>query len=151
MNINHGMIGEVKMYAASSVPDGWFECDGSAISRTTYSNLFQIIGTSYGTGDGSTTFNIPDFRSRAVIGAGTGPGLSARSLGDTGGEERHTLDTSEMPNHSHTGATITASIFNGGGPAVSVGQPGFNTGTTGGGNSHNNMQPYGVAKFIIKY
>lgn len=59
-------------YAGSTVPTGWLECDGSAISRTTYADLFTAISTTYGTGDGSTTFNLPDMRGRVVVGAGTG-------------------------------------------------------------------------------
>lgn len=63
-----GMVGWT---AASSAPTGWLLCDGSAISRTTYSGLFAAIGTIHGAGDGSTTFNIPDLREAAVVGVGT--------------------------------------------------------------------------------
>jgi microcystin-dependent protein len=59
-------------YAGSSVPDGWLECDGSAVSRTTYADLFTAIGTTWGAGDGSTTFNLPDMRDKVPIGSGTG-------------------------------------------------------------------------------
>jgi microcystin-dependent protein len=64
--------GLVLPYAGYSAPTGWLLCDGSPISRTTYADLFALISTTYGAGDGSTTFNIPDMRGRAVIGAGTG-------------------------------------------------------------------------------
>ena len=66
-----GEIGEVKMYAGSTAPQGWLMCDGSAVSRNTYARLFEIIGTTYGAGDGETTFNLPDLRGRVVTGVGT--------------------------------------------------------------------------------
>jgi len=80
-------------------------CDGSAVSRTTYANLFAAIGTTYGAGDGTTTFNVPDFRGRVIVGAGTGSGLTARARGDVGGEEKHTLTEAELAAHSHPGST----------------------------------------------
>jgi microcystin-dependent protein len=89
-------VGTLVAYAGSGVPAGWLACDGSAVSRTTYSKLFAAIGTTYGVGDGSTTFNLPDLRDRAVFGEG-----SVRSKGDTGGAATHTLTTGEMPTHTH--------------------------------------------------
>lgn len=70
-------IGSVKMYAGSSAPSKWLFCRGQAVSRTTYARLFAIIGTTYGAGDGSTTFNVPDFRDRMPIGAGNLYALNA--------------------------------------------------------------------------
>jgi microcystin-dependent protein len=64
--------GLVLPYAGSSAPTGWLLCDGAEISRTTYSDLFALIGTTYGVGNGSTTFNIPDLRGRVIMGVGTG-------------------------------------------------------------------------------
>lgn len=87
---------------AAALPGGWLLCDGSAVSRITYASLFAAIGINYGGGDGITTFNLPDLRGRTVIGAGQGTGLSARTLGQTLGEETHTLSVNEMPAHSHT-------------------------------------------------
>lgn len=69
-------------------------CDGSAVSRTTYATLFTAIGTAYGTGDGSTTFNIPDLRGRIAVGKNA---ATFSTLGATGGEETHTLTTPEIP------------------------------------------------------
>lgn len=100
--INLDEVGMVKAFAGATVPAGYLACDGSAVSRTTYASLFGIISTTWGIGDGSTTFNLPDFRGRALIGDGTGSGLTARTLAQTTGVETHTLASSEMPSHNHT-------------------------------------------------
>lgn len=93
--------GDIKVSAAATAPTGWLSCDGSAVSRSTFATLFAATGTTYGAGDGSTTFNIPDFRGRTIIGAGTGSGLTARSRGQTVGEETHQLSLLEIPDHVH--------------------------------------------------
>ena len=159
---------------------GCLLCDGSAYSRTTYAALYAAISTTYGVGDGSTTFNVPDFRSRVIVGAGTGVGLTARGLGQTGGEENHQLSEGELAAHSHGGATGSASAVSGGSEVVlesdewNVQQiPGYSgagnfvasasgdiSGTTlphshsipsdGSNTAHNNMQPFGVANVFIK-
>jgi microcystin-dependent protein len=89
------------MYAGSSVPSGWLFCDGTPVSRTTYANLFAAIGVTFGAGDGSTTFNLPDTRSRMPIGAGTGTGLTNRALGTAGGGESKTINSANLPTHTH--------------------------------------------------
>ena len=94
-------VGMISPFAGSSSPEGWLICDGAAVSRSTYAVLFGLISTTYGIGDGSTTFNVPDLRGRAAIGAGTGPGLSARALAANVGSETHTLDVTQIPNHKH--------------------------------------------------
>src|SRR5439155_10954111 len=86
-NVPQLPTGLVLPFAASSIPDGWLECTGQAVSRTSYARLFNLIGTTFGAGDGSTTFNVPDIRGRTPIGVGTGSGLTARSLAGTGGAE----------------------------------------------------------------
>ena len=88
--------GSICLYAGSVPPVGFLECDGSAVSRTTYSDLFGILGTAYGAGDGSTTFNIPDLSGRVVVGSSV-----SYAIGSAGGEESHTLLTSEIPVHLH--------------------------------------------------
>ena len=95
--------GAVMAYAGAVAPPGWLMCNSIVpVSRTTYAALFAAIGTAYGVGDGFTTFNLPDMRGRTGIGSGTGLGLSSRNLGQTLGEEVHTLTQAEMPSHTHT-------------------------------------------------
>jgi microcystin-dependent protein len=77
-------------------------CDGTAVDRTTYADLFTAIGVAYGAGNGSTTFNLPDTRSRMPIGAGTGTGLTNRALGTAGGGETKTINSANLPTHQHT-------------------------------------------------
>lgn len=90
------VVGAVQMFAGSSAPSGWLMCNGQAVSRTTYAKLFSAIGTTYGTGDGSTTFNLPDLRDRFPVGAGTTYSLNAK-----GGAVTVTLGASQIPAHSH--------------------------------------------------
>lgn len=106
--------GVIMGYGGTSAPSGWLLCDGTAVSRTTYASLFAAISTNFGTGDGATTFNVPDFRGRTMIGTGTGSGLTARSIGDTVGAET-------LPAHTHS-----VSGTSGAGSAHSHG-PGANT------------------------
>lgn len=91
---------------ATSVPAGWKVCDGSAISRTGYATLWGIIGTLYGAGDGSTTFNLPNLKGRVIVGIDAGQ-AEFNSTGESGGEKSHTLTTGEMPDHNHGGDTGT--------------------------------------------
>jgi microcystin-dependent protein len=95
--------GIVQAFAGPSPPAGWLICDGSAVSRTTYSALFTAIGTYWGAGDSINTFNLPDFRGRTPIGYvnSAAPGITARTFGTRGGNETHTLSVGEMPSHGH--------------------------------------------------
>lgn len=88
--------GIVIPFAGTTAPHGWMLCDGSAVSRTTYAALFAVIGTTYGEGDGSTTFNIPDLSGRVVIGVS-----NTHALGTTGGSETVTLTADQLPAHTH--------------------------------------------------
>lgn len=92
-------------YAGTSAPLGWLLCDGSAVSRVTYADLFAVIGVIYGIGDGATTFNLPNLNGRVPVGAGSYTdsvsGPITRSLGQVGGAEAHVLTTAQMPTHSH--------------------------------------------------
>lgn len=88
--------------ATTNVGAGWLLCNGQAVSRTTYANLFAAIGTRYGAGDGSTTFNVPNAGSRSMMAAGTGSGLSTRDINSVFvGEESHLQTIAEMPSHTH--------------------------------------------------
>jgi len=95
------MVGVIQMYPSLTPPAGWMIADGSAISRTTYAALYSLIGTAFGVGDGATTFNLPDMRSRVPLGSGQGTGLTNRTLAATGGEEAHALSVGEEAPHTH--------------------------------------------------
>lgn len=92
-------------YAGSAAPTGYLLCDGSAVSRTTYANLFAVIGTTYGAGNGTSTFNVPNIGGRVPVGKGAG---TFAVLGATGGEETHVTTVAEMPPHNHTAVAISA-------------------------------------------
>jgi len=156
-----GITGEVRAWAGAeaSPPSGWLLCDGDDVSRTTYAGLFAVIGETYGVGDGSTTFNLPDFRGRAILGVnnsglpnGANGSFTTRDRGDEGGVETHTLTENEIPAHVHGigGASDLGTLddndyrLNPGGSSVG------NSKSTGGGAAHQNMMPFGVANYIIK-
>ncbi|UJR19421.1 hypothetical protein I4U23_022551 [Adineta vaga] len=95
-------IGEIRLFASSNlIPTNWLLCDGSEISRYTYSQLYNIIGLKYGTASSSLRFKLPDLRNRFPMGAS-----SSRLLGSTGGNDKHILDIDEMPIHSHHGGSL---------------------------------------------
>jgi microcystin-dependent protein len=211
--------GRIEPYAGFDAPSGWLLCDGSAVSRATYSRLYGVmtktttgttvngsatvsvasssgmvagmpvegpgiaLGTTvltvnnatqitlsanagagagagtirvlpFGQGDGSTTFNVPDTRGRALIGAGQGSGLTNRRLGATTGQEDVTLSVAEMPTHSHTSTlgTNNNTSQTGGGIRVTGNGTDINVGTSsaGGGEAHENMQPSLAINHIIK-
>ena len=157
-------IAAVKPFAGTTVPNGFLLCYGQAVSRTTYADLFGAISTTYGTGDGSTTFNIPDLRGRVVAGkddmGGTSAnrltdqsgGLNGDTLGDTGGSETHTLTSDELPSYTldvvtgGTAGSLTNSL------SRAVNADGNSTAVTSGGGDdpHNNVQPTIILNYIIK-
>lgn len=144
-------VGDLSCSARTSKA-GWLLCQGQAISRTVYTALFLAIGTAFGVGDGSTTFNLPDGRGRALIGVGTGPSLSARAMGASGGAETHTLAVGEIPAHDHAMSYYNQTYTSGAGAMVGgLGSGGLsaNTGSKGGGGAHNNMQPFLAANLFI--
>lgn len=102
--------GSLLMWAGdvADCPPGYLPCDGAAVNRVDYSALFAAIGTIYGSGDGTTTFNLPDLQGRSPLGAGSGYGLSPHSLADQGGAEAVTLSALQMPSHTHTGTVNSA-------------------------------------------
>lgn len=157
--------GVVVPFAGSSAPTGWLLCYGQAVSRTTYAVLFGAIGTTFGAGDGSTTFNLPDLRGRVAAGVdnmgGTaanritsgGSGIAGTTLGATGGAETVTLTVAQMPSHSHSynaGASSSATMPNCTPIGTSSPPSGQTTGKAGGGGAHNNMPPAMMLNFIIR-
>lgn len=88
--------GIIMPFAGTVAPEGYLFCDGSAVSRTTYATLFGVIGTTFGAGDGSSTFNLPDLSGRVPLGVS-----QSHALGTTGGSETVTLTESELPAHVH--------------------------------------------------
>jgi microcystin-dependent protein len=167
-----GMTGTVLPFAGSAAPEGWLLCFGQAVSRTTYANLFASIGTSFGVGDGSTTFNLPDMRGRVAAGkddmggasagrltnSGTGnPGVNGTTLGASGGVDRLSLTEAQMPTHIHsTYNQSNGAITNSGGTTYTTTQGNSNTTSTsvtlptGSGQAHPIVQPTIVLNNIIK-
>jgi microcystin-dependent protein len=168
-----GITGEIKMWSTTTAPSGWQICDGTALSRTTDAALFAVIGTTYGVGDGSTTFNVPNMKGRVLVGYDSSQ-TEFDSMGETGGAKTHTLTSGEMPSHTHTqnahahtmnGTGGTGALTDGTGTTnynvsgttttygFKTNQPGNTTAVnqnTGGGGAHNNLQPYLVGTYIIK-
>lgn len=159
--------GTVMSYAGSTAPTGWLLCYGQAISRTTYSALFSIIGTQYGSGDGSSTFNLPDLRGRVLAGCDNMGGTGAARLtsttmspngaarGSVGGAETHTLTTAQMPAHTHTAPARSPMQQNSSTDAfLYTNQQGSTTNiltsSVGSSAAHNNVQPTMVMNKMIK-
>ena len=149
------------MWPTTTAPTGYLLCNGAAVSRTTYATLFGVVGTTFGSGDGSTTFNLPNYQDRMPIGVNS----IAATIGATGGSSTTTLTTSNLPAHTHT-ATVTdpghlhtqtqydqPGIGNAGGGGARVNAQTANTGsattgisvavsTTGSSGTNANYQPY---------
>jgi microcystin-dependent protein len=162
--------GTILDYAGGGAPTGFLQCYGQAVSRTTYAALFATLSTAYGAGDGSTTFNLPDLRGRVGVGKDNmggsaasrmttgGSGVDGIALGATGGSQTHTLDSTQMPAHTHAPLSGTSPAFMhsvasggtgtmGGGTIIGTAAT---TGSTGGGLAHNNTQPSIILNKIIK-
>lgn len=136
--------GTVQAWPASSAPTGWLKCNGAAVSRTLYAALFNVIGTTYGAGDGSTTFNVPDFRGEFLRGLDDGRGVdSGRTLGSA--------QAQDVQSHNHTTPTCVANGFGYSNPALAnfyASSSQFYTGNAGGTETRPRNQ---AALFIIKF
>lgn len=151
-------VGAVFMWGSNTPPKGCLLCDGAAYSRMEYSQLFNVIGTTYGAGDGSTTFNVPDMRGKVAAGRDAEQ-AEFDVLNESGGEKVHTLTASEIPPLSVTtknGDAIGWWQFSGAGGSQNFVVVGGAMGDVkanayGGGGAHNNLQPYRVFNFVIRY
>ncbi len=167
-------LGEIKIFAGTFAPVNWHFCDGALLSISAYQPLYSLLGTTYG-GDGVTTFAVPDLRGRIPIGQGSGPNLTPRLRGSSGGAEDVTLTDAQIPAHTHlirASTVTTASVVNPTnltylGPVVVPGQTGYGyvnniTGGTkmtldtsvvhpfvGGNQAHSNMMPTMTLNYII--
>jgi microcystin-dependent protein len=153
-------VGEIVCFPADNMeyigqdpmngPSQWRKCDGASYLKSDYPALYGVIGDTFGAD--TTHFNVPDLRGRTVVDAGHGSGLSDRVLGDTLGEESHTLSSGEMPSHSHTEGSAISTLINGGleAPASAATPVASVTGSTGGGGAHENMQPSIVLIYYIQ-
>jgi microcystin-dependent protein len=158
-------IAEVRIFAGNFAPRGWAFCDGQLLPVAQNTALFSLIGTVYG-GDGRTTTALPNLKGRAPMHPGRGPGLTSRRLGQRGGVETVTLTTEQIPQHTHAAMAVNAQgATNQPAPTTAPAQlPGrgsnlYSTGSpdgalrelanTGGGQAHDNMEPYLTLNFII--
>jgi len=158
--------GTVVAYAGSTAPARWLLCFGQAVSRSDYASLFTAIGTTYGSGNGSTTFTLPDMRGRVAAGKDDMGGTAASrltsttitsgaaTLGNSGGAQTHTLTEAQMPSHFHT-TQITAKAFTTALDGLSGGttnnnNQNYDSNSKGSNEAHNNVQPTIILNYIIK-
>lgn len=157
-------VAEIRIFAGNFAPKSWAMCNGQILPISQNTALFSLLGTYYG-GDGKSTFALPDLQSRVPIGAGQGPGLTDRFLGEEGGSNAVALLTSEIPSHTHTlqganaplkrrnptNALLTsvsgANVYAATAPDTLMASEAV--GITGSSLPHNNMQPYLTLNFII--
>ena len=158
-------------WSSSSVPSGFLECNGAAVSRSTYAALFAIVGTTYGAGDGASTFNVPDLQDNVAIGksgtknlGSTGGANTVASTGNVGGSTANaTLSTSQLASHSHSFISLNAAFSSGPYPGHEGPRRTTTTNNTGSGTGHSHnmsasfsghstsvVQPYLAVIYIIK-
>jgi microcystin-dependent protein len=161
-------LSEIRIFAGNFAPTGWALCNGQIMPISQNTALFSLLGTTYG-GNGTSNFALPNLQGSTPIGAGQGPGLSLRDLGEVGGEQTVALSDSQMPSHKHTAQAATAGGVNSPTGAVwgesKLGKTPLNVyaasgannvpmspqalAATGGGQPHNNMPPFQCLTFII--
>lgn len=160
-------LAEIRIFPFNFAPHGWAFCDGQLLPLSQNTALFSLLGTTYG-GDGRTTFALPSLQGRAPMHPGQGPGLSPHGLGETGGTESVSLLPSEMPSHAHgwnasnqdataqgpagqltAGGVGGIALYNTPAPASMTTLSPNAVGSVGGGQPHNNLQPYLILNFCI--
>jgi microcystin-dependent protein len=166
-------LGQISLLGCNFAPQGWALCQGQVLWIAQNTALFSLLGINFG-GDGRTNFQLPDLRGRAPVGFGQGPGLSAYNIGETGGGETVTISSANYPAHSHTlsaaasaatgnapnglfeaqgqtggrGGTINLALYSGSGTGTTLATAAL-TAAAGGGQPHNNRQPYLALNFCI--
>ncbi|MBT9498233.1 MULTISPECIES: tail fiber protein [Zoogloea] len=158
-------LGEIRVFTGNFAPSGWALCQGQLMPIAENDALFSLIGTTYG-GDGQNTFALPNLAGSIPIHQGAGPGLTPRSMGEAGGSEHVTLNTQQLPIHTHTAICANAGADraspvgsfwatdpggNSGGYSTTAGSQmaGTAIGPSGGGQPHDNLQPFLVINYII--
>lgn len=160
-------IGEIRMVGFNFAPQGWAKCDGQLLQINQNQALFSLLGTIYG-GNGTTTFGLPDLRGRVPMHAGSGPGLTPRSIGQRGGSETVNLTVNQLPSHNHAAVIHTnesegdsalpsgnflaksgtggyTSVF----PDSQLADSAVTVANAGGDQAHDTLQPYQAVNFII--
>jgi microcystin-dependent protein len=166
-------LGQISLLGCNFAPQGWALCQGQLLSIAQNTALFSLLGVNFG-GDGRTNFQLPDLRGRAPVGFGQGPGLSAYTIGQTGGVETISISSANYPAHSHTlsaaasaatgnvpnglfeaqgqtggrGGTVNLAAYSGPGTPTTLATAAL-TPAAGGGQPHNNRQPYLALNFCI--
>ena len=151
-------VASIMPYPKTTAPENWLVCNGDAVSRTDYSELFSAIGTTFGEGDGSTTFNLPNLKGRTIVGLDA-EDTDFNTIGKTLGEKTHTLTVAEMPTHSHVNQHYVVSdqarnyrsyenTLGAGNANAYLGTA--NTNDEGSSKPHNNIQPSFIGVYIIK-
>lgn len=149
------LTGSIIAFAGQTTPSGYLECNGSNVSRSTYADLFTAIGVTWGAGDGTTTFTLPDLRRRTLIGKnGTaGAGSPGITMGSTGGSETRTLTTANLPSHAHLydrASEAAGTTIGGDNSDIKLLLTSTSTSYEGSGTAFNIMQPSAVVGFFIK-
>ena len=156
-------VAEIRIVGFNFAPRGWAFCNGQLVQISQNTALFSLLGTTYG-GNGTTTFALPNLQGASPLGAGSGPGLTPRDLGEAGGSSTVTLLSSEMPSHAHTllasadpssptptstmalASTTSAKVYRSPSNLVPMATP---LDPAGAGLPHDNRQPYLGMNFII--